>query len=618
MMRRLALVFLALLVFTACGKNNSFQATDSPEFQVQGSGFIRIQMPATEERTRSQESLVLRNTGDGPLQVTSVEWIDRPERLVAIGDLPQNSSLGSCESDEDCGADEICLTSAQACNPTGLPDAFELGPQLRKDLDFAITIGGPEMTCPDEPSIEVPIDFQNDYCGAIRIETNADNDGDNVEDGQAIIYFLDPGASGQVEVEPSFLEFTNVQPGSTQSQTFSVTNSGMNPLEVLTMGVEDNPTFFTISAVDGSTLPLDIESGTAKQFEVVVDIPADQEDYETITILNIETSAGIEKISVEVTAAAGSAPIIELDSEVLRFDQSASQTLTVSNTGQATLQLTGLNVQPPTARDFYSFEVDGNDVTDNFQPVNVPKGQSKELVVNFARPGGNEDSSVGVLEIAHNDRNNGFKSEVTLLGDEGDVPIGQVRPEGFTFLAEDGNSATRAFVVRNIGTAALDLTGITWGTFSQGSNAEFQISPTSGTVPAGGILRFEASFTGMNAAPDVGVANFDSNNATDLSLSLRALDSATVVPTPVIEVTTQGTPQAGSPVNLSAASSTPDGIASNAVWTLLSRPASSSAWLNDVGDEASFVADQAGTYEVALTILNSDREAQVTQEITVE
>jgi hypothetical protein len=101
-------------------------------------------------------------------------------------------------------------------------------------------------------------------------------------------------------------------------------------------------------------------------------------------------------------------------------------------------------------------------------------------------------------------------------------------------------------------------------------------------------------------------------------MTLRALDSAATVPNPVIEVTSQGTPQAGNPVNLSAASSTPDGIATNAIWTILSRPAGSSAWISDIGEEASFVADMAGTYEVGLTLLNTDREAQATTEITVE
>ncbi len=614
MMRRIAAAVVLASVLAACGGKNNFQATDEPEFQVDGSGFINIVMPPDEARTKSQAPLVLRNTGDGVLTFTKFEWVDRPDRLVSLGARGE-----ACSTDDECSADEVCLTSSSTCVSTVLPATpFDLGAQLRKDIDFAISRGPTELACPEPTLADIPAEIAGRYCGALLIETNAVNDhAEIVQAGKARIYFLDPGSSGDIQVEPSFIEFTNVQPGTTHSQSFSITNAGMNELEVINMGVEDNQQYFTISPADGDALPLFVGSGQAKVFDVVLTVPDGATDYEVFTTLNIDSSAGAARVAVEITAAAGSAPVIELDKDVLKFDAAPSQTITISNVGQATLQLNGLNVSPISSREFYTFSIDGNDVTNNFQTVNVPKGMTAELVIGFARPAGNTDPSIGLLEIAHNDRNNGFRSEVTLLGDEGDVPIARVSPEAFTFLAAGGNTESRKFVVRNVGTAPLNLTAVAW-TFSTGSNAEFTISPTTGTVAPGGLLQGTVSFAGMNGTPDVGLGVIESNNSTPIELSLRALDSAAEQPVPIITVSNQGALAVSAPINMSATTSTPAGSATNAIWTLLSRPASSTVWFDAVGGTAAFVPDVAGTYTVALTILQGDREGQTTMDLVVQ
>lgn len=607
-MNRLAFLLCLLVFVGACGKNNNFQAVDEPELAVEP-GFIRIQMPPDEVRTRSQEAIAIRNTGDGVLKVTRLEFIDRPERLVALG-----APGGSCESDADCAANEVCITNSKTCTATGLPEPFELGAQLRKDLEFAITTGPNELPCP-EPTIEVPLEYEDDYCGAVRIETNAINDGEFVEAGSATIYFLDPGASGDIVVDPTFLEFANVQPGTMHMQSFSVQNAGMSDLELFTMGVEDFPDFFNIV---GETVQVGgvVPPGTSAEFNVTVSIPADATEYETFTNLVIESSAGVAKIAVQITADTGSTPFAELSDTVLKFDAAATQTLTITNSGEATLAVRGVNVSPE-ARAFYRIQHQGNDVTDAFQTVNVPAGQTLDLDIVFSRPMDNTDPSIGSLEISHNDPNHGFRSEVTLLGDEGDVPIGRLHPDAFTFLAEDGNNAARKFVIRNIGTAPLDLTNVGWN-FSNGSNAEFQIMGASGSVPPGGIKEATVTFSGANATPDVGLAVLESNNPTELSLSLRALASSQAQPNPVITVTNQGALRTNAPVNLTAADSMPAGAATNAIWTMISRPASSAVFLDAVGETAAFVPDVAGTYTVALTILQSDREGQTTMDLVVE
>lgn len=606
--------FLLLTLVASCGdKGNNFQSADEPQFAV-SVGFIQLRMPPDENRTQAQDSLRLQNNGDGDLTISSFEWIDKPDRLEALG---ERAETGSCAEDADCSDGQICITASQTCVDVGLPATpLTIEPQLAREIDFVVERGGSEMVCP-EPPADVPSEFFETYCGVLRIETNAINDGEFVEDGQALVYFLNTGASGQINVDPNFLEFANVQPGTTHQQEFSIQNTGVQDLRIDSITVEDNPDLFTIT---GLTVPIGgvVESGTAATFEVVVTIPEDAENYEVFTNLVIQSSAGRTNVAVEISADAGSSPFIELSETVLRFDAADRQTLTIENTGAATLAIRGVDTNPE-ARPFYRFEIDGNDVTDDFQTVNVSAGNSVELDVIFSRPAGNEDPSIGTLEIAHNDPNHGFKSELTLLGDEGDVPIGRIHPIAFTFLAADGNSESRDFVIRNVGTAPLNLNAVAWN-FSNGSDAEFQITGADGTVEPGGIQRATVTFTGMNATPDVGLALLDSNNLVDLSLTLRALQSASEQPQPVITVTNQGALRTSAPVNLSAAESMPAGVANNAIWTTLARPSGSTVFLDGVGETASFTPDVAGTYTVALTLLNSsgDREAQATVELEVE
>lgn len=601
---RIALIFLAALFVAACGNKNNFQATDAPELQIEGEGYQRLQMPPNESRTQSQSPIELRNTGDVPLEVISLTWIDKPERLVYLGERGD-----SCTTTADCGDDAICLTASGMCVSTAMPTTFEIGPQLRADLDFAITPGPLEMTCPT-PSVDVPEEIAASYCGGIEIRTNATNNfGSAVVEGNARIYFLNPGASGAASVSPTFLEFANVQPGTTHTQTFSVTNEGQSTLEILSVGVEDNQNYFTITPFPVPS----VSAGQAQTFDVTLAIPAGATDYDFITVLRVQTTGGDAFVSIDVTAEAGGAPVIELSDEVLRFDGQATQTFTVTNTGQATLVLNGLTVTPQPVRDFYTVTVDGSN--------NIAAGTSRDVTVVFDRMGETEASTVGLLEIAHNARNQGNASSITLLGDEGDSPIGQLRPESFTFLAAAGNSETRTFAVRNVGTAPLEITGVEWAGFAApGSSAdEFAISPTTGTVAPGGLFTATVTFTGANTTADNGLAVLTSNNSAPLELLLRALESTNELPVPQVNVVNQGSLVVNSPISLSAAATTPAGITTNGIWTLVGRPAASEAWLASVGETASFTPDVSGAYKVAFTVLNGgSREAQTITDITVE
>ncbi len=621
------ITLLLFSILAACGSDNNLQSVDEPYFAVVDNGVLQLQMPTDVAKNETQKSIRLLNSGDGVLKIVSFELIDTPDRLIVLGERGKD-----CQADLSCDgvtnlddenpqplADPVCLTATKTCRATGfgaLPQ--EIRPQLSKDITLLIGAGNLELDC-KEPSFELPDNIDaEDFCGKIRIETNAINDdGTIVSKGAADIFILRPAeSSGQIKITPQFVEYTNVSPGVAETQSVTIQNEGQRPLDVTSISVEQNGDWFKISGQSGET-PVLIEPGQSKVWDIELTIPEGETDYDFSTTLFVDSSAANAasgRIVVDVTAGGGSAPDIQFDATPIKFTPT-TQTVSIRNDGEATLSLNGLNIRPSAARDFYTFSVDGNDVT-NAINVTIQKGQSKDLEITFMRPDANTEASTAILEINHNDSAKGFKSEIVLLGDEGDVAIGEIKPESFTFLAKDGNTSTREFAIRNIGTAPLELTA---ANLTTGLAAEFTITNATGTIAPGELKKGTVSFTGANSTGKQGLLEFDSNHRGGIfDLALRAVESANDVPVPVIVPGFSGNAKVGFSAKFSNTGSTPAENTQNGVWTLLSRPAGSNVWVSTVGDQVSLKPDVAGVYEIGLLLNVNSREAQTVLSFTAE
>jgi len=615
MNRHVFISALGVLALAACSGDN-IQQRLLPELNIENTmGSINLQLPPVDDKAHKQSTTVIvRNTGEANMKVTRMEWIDKPSRLDVIG--PRGNA---CVQDNECGAG-ICLTST--CIELGFAQTpIEIEPGLRYDIEFVIAQGSGELNCP-QPSANVPEEYQLNYCGSFVIETDATNTSGIIVDGKTTIYMLRPTSSGQIEITPDFIEFLGVQPGTTQSRDFSVRNTGTQDLNVEQIFMESRSEFFRIA---GETPPLDIAPGTAQTWTLTVDIPvgADASQYEGFTNLVVVSGAVNASIGgrvpVQVSAGAGSAPLIEVEPATLTFDQNNRQTLTVHNRGEATLQVTSMNVTPASARQFYRWEVDGTDVTNNFQIINVPRDQSKEITIVFDRPAGNEASAVATLQLNHNDRISNSRTEVTLLGDAGDVPIARIYPQGFTFQAAVGESDSRTFVIRNVGTADLEITDATLS-FSIGdaSGSEFQVSGHLGTIPPGGMKAGTVTFTGTNAQEDIGVVVFTSNDpGAMLELGIKDVVSASPAVTAVITPGSTNDAVVGRVVSFSASESIPADALENSLWTLAERPANSNAFFFSTGPDLQFVPDVAGSYRIVLLLSRQLRESEDSYTLTV-
>lgn len=625
-MKGLSIALLLFSVLTACGGENNLQSVDEPEFVVDENPFIVLEMPTDIAKNKTQTSVRLRNSGDGILKIVAFDLVDTPDRLIVLGARGKD-----CKADLTCDGvtnldtenpqplvEPICLTATKTCRATGfgaLP--LEIGPQLTKDITLLIGAGDLELDC-KEPTFELPDSIESeDFCGKIHIETNAINSVGLVKKGVADIFILRPAeSSGQIKITPQFVEFKDVAPGIAETQSVTIQNEGQRPLNVTSISVEKNGDWFKITGQGGGT-PISIDPGQSKVWDIELTVPTDQEDFDFSTTLFVDSSAANAasgRIVVDVTAGGGSAPDIQFDATPIKFAP-ATQTVTITNDGEATLSLNGLTIKPAAARPFYTFAIDGNDVT-NAINVTIQKGTSKDLEITFLRPDLNTDASTAVLEINHNDSAKGFKSEIVLLGDEGDVAIGEIRPESFTFLAKDGNTSSRDFAIRNIGTAPLVITAANLTTELA---AEFTITNAIGTIAPGELKKGSVSFSGANSTGKQGLLEFDSDHRGGLfDLALRAVETASEVPVPVIVPGFEGNAKIGFAAKFSNTGSTPAANTQNGVWTLLSRPATSKVWVSIVGDKITVKPDVAGVYEIGLLLNVNSREAQAVLSFTAE
>lgn len=620
----LACLGLALSALTVgCSDNNDLGEIDRPEFQLEepNGAVLLLQLPEQPNRPRLQDGkLRLRSTGKAELVVSSIEWIDQPQGVYI---QKTRNEVASC--DTDCNS-AICLKTGakDVCIDTGFPDLpLKIPAGQLYDIQLFIEANVDELNCPPAPA-DVPPIVGQDYCGAIKIKTNAANTGANVTNGEAIVYLTNSGASGKLNLTETFIQFTGVSPGFTATRTFGIENVGSSPLSISTIQAKENASFFTING-DFNT---EIAPNSSKQYTVQLNIPAEamQEQLKFTTELVINSTAvnaNLGKIVISVTNEQGDVPQIQVGPTTLKFDQSGEQDLNVENVGGATLIVNSVSFEPSSLSNFYTVELNGSQFTssENIQAPNAqdPERSKRTFKVKFTRPQGNTDSASGVMYLNHNDDGAGKRTRIVLLGDAGDVPFAEVLPFSFSFDTGVAGNQERSFVIVNYGTAPLDITGVEIPVPPQGTSDEFQLNLGNITIPAGGIYEGTMLFSSANMAPDNVAFKIQSNTSgTPLQLNAVSVPNGGAAPVAKIKKSFAAKAKVGERAIFDASDSTPAGAVSSASWTLLARPDGSTTFLNTFGAKAGFTPDVAGTYRIALTVVDGAYDNQDIIEFVAE
>lgn len=632
-----SLIFAATMLASAglsigCG-DSAIEETTVPKLTLDQSTprNISLQLPNPSNRMQSQVDIRFRNTGEADLEVTNVEWVAHPDRLVGIGDKTNDEA---CEYSADaaptydtsgtCDDGTLCWWGSKRCRESGLPAPFVVEPNQLGLIEVIVLPGEESIVCPEAPSDrEVP----NNYCGELLVQTNANNSSEAVAEGDLRIFFVYEPGSGAISVDPSTISFSGVTPGTSASREITIENTATEgALEIDQLSMQENANMFEITGAESA--PTSIEPGSQKSWTLTFNAPSDWDQETFGTNLQILSSGTNEKETLIPVTASNQVdlPAIKLDPTVLRFDESTTQTVTISNEGAANLTLQDFSVQPSTLTSTYSFSINGQSV-DNSIPSNekvIQPGASKEVTVEFTAP--SDGNGIATLSVGYNyfvdgdSRNDA--ATATLLGTAGSSPVGMVSPETFTFRAASGNSQTRSFVVRNVGTQDLTIDSADF-TAAAGSADDFTVSGATGTIPAGGIQEVTLTYNASDDQMDNVTLALTSNTAgTPMSVLLFAEQGAQAS-----DVSAQITPAFANdttPVSEEArfsarqSSGVDQSGLDGASWVLLSRPSGSTAFVNKTGADLSFFPDVAGDYKLGLLVYDGTVGSQTTYTFTAE
>lgn len=602
------------------------------------------------------EELTIRNNGTDDMEITSIEWVEKPTRVEAIhtGD----DDADSCANDEDC-PDGLCLTNQ--CRDIGFGDPDPVAPESEFSQRLAVAADNEEpINCPEPPDDP---DIPSDYCGEIKIETSAHNDDDHVEDGETTIYLVTDGSSGMMALSETVLDYTYATWGVAQEVEFEVINEADTELQIDRMDIDTNASWFNVTPVDSEldgVSGLVVDGRDSERISIEM-IPPDREDVEdseedneiefnatvTFETSSITTEPGM---TLRVTSGPGDVPVMDVQPERLSFVEDDTQTVSVYNHGVATLSVRGMTIRDydadsTRAEDNYSvvYHDEDGDSRDMLQPdvASVPvtgaqpaDEQDEETDEIIMEPGVEHfevtldnpeaDDTLGTLRINHDDDYAESPWELTLLGTADDVAIGIIGPEQVNFLA-DGGQQTRHLVLRNEGTEQLEIEQVQLDAGSNTDVDDYTITtaddqPLEGQiVEAGSIRELELTYSGEPDNPEM---------AQDLEVTIASSDLA---PESVPRVRVDTRPVSESDMDIELAPAFADyaevgeqtsftviddgdvGRLDQASWYVLQRPADSQADIEGVGPQVNFLPDASGTYRVAVIV--DDGEGHEAQDI---
>ncbi|MBI3671053.1 MAG: choice-of-anchor D domain-containing protein [Acidobacteria bacterium] len=250
-----------------------------------------------------------------------------------------------------------------------------------------------------------------------------------------------PPPAPQVTWNPATVNLGNVPVGSTGSQTVTLTNSGNANLTVTQATVSG--TGFGIS---GLALPLTLTPNQQTAFRVTCSPSAPGPASGSISVMS---NAGSSPNSVPL-AATGVQPNLTVNPSSISagnvfVGSSASQTVTLTNTGSSTLNVAQATVTGP------GFSIAGRTI-----PLSIPAGQSSSFGLRFTPlSAGAASGSLSLLSNAPNS-----PKTVSLSGTGvATAPGLSINPTSLPFgTVNVGSSSSLGLTVTNTGSASLTIT----------------------------------------------------------------------------------------------------------------------------------------------------------------
>ena len=302
------------------------------------------------------------------------------------------------------------------------------------------------FTLPPDSSKTVTIMFPSSTVGEFSGNINIlSNDPERATQTLSVSVIVQPPPVPAIAVQQTAVNFGTIEAGQTGQQTITVTNTGTGPLEIT--GIESDvsglmfePSMFTVEPNGSQTVTIRFPGSTAGTFSGNITISSNDPDRatQTLSVSVIVQPPPVPTISVQQTA---------VEFGTVEFAQTVQQTITVTNTGTAPLEITGI-------------ESDVSGLT--FEPSMFTLAPNGSRTVTITFPSSTAGTFSGNITISSNDLERGPQTlSVSVIVQPPPVPAIIVQQTAVNFgTIEAGQTSQQTITIKNTGTAPLEITGI--------------------------------------------------------------------------------------------------------------------------------------------------------------
>ena len=470
---------------------------------------VTVTFPSSVEGTFSGNITISSNDPERATQTLSVSITVQPPPAPAISVQQTAVNFGIIEAGQigqqtimirNTGTAPLEVTGIQS-NVSGVtfePSTFTLAPN-----------GSQTVT------ITFPSSEAGTFSGNITISSN---DPDRATQTLSISVIVQPPPVPVIAVQQTAVNFGIIEAGQTGQRTITITNTGTAPLEIT--GIESD-----VSGVTFDTTAFTLASGDSQMVTVMFPSSAEGTFSGNISISSNDPERATQTLSVSVIVQPPPVPVIAVQETAVDFGtievaQTVQQTITITNTGTAPLEITG---------------IESNVSGLTFEPSMFTLEPNGSRTVTVTLPNATEGEFSGSITILSNDPDRAQHTvSVSVVVQAAPVPAIAVQESAIDFgTVEVAQTVQQTITVQNTGTAPLEITGIE----SNVSGLTFE--PSMFTVEPNGSQIVTVTFPSSTEGAFSGSISILSNDPDRATQTLSV--SVIVQPRPVPAISVQET-----------------------------------------------------------------------------
>ena len=401
-----------------------------------GSQIVTVTFPSSTEGTFSGSITISSNDPKSRTSTLSVSVIVQPPPVPVIAVQQTAVNFGTIEAGQT-GQRTIAIqnTGTAPLEITGI------------ESDVSGLMFTPSMfTLEPNGSRTVTITFPSSTVGTFSGNiTISSNDPDRATRTLSVSVIVQPLPVPVIAVQQTAIDFGTVEVAQTVQKTFTVKNTGTAPLEITGIesdvsGLTFTPSMFTLAPEGSRTVTITFPSSTVGTFSGSITISSNDPDRATRTL---SVSVIVQPLPVPAIAVQESA----IDFGTVEVAQTVQQMITITNTGTAPLEITGIESDVPGL------------TFDTMMFTLAPEG-SRTVTITF--PSSTAGTFSGLINISSNDPDRAKHTvSVSVIVQAAPAPVLVVGEPAIDFGTIDAEKAVQqTFTVQNTGTAPLEITGI--------------------------------------------------------------------------------------------------------------------------------------------------------------